>query len=85
MPLNYGYATVDATGFDFSSQSSQTVSGLWKQVDKAYKSGMPILLYGWDYNDVLISPTWVYVVPSSTSYIINDDFTVTNQDVVTAI
>lgn len=85
MPLNYGCATVDATGFDFSSQSSQTVNGLWAQIDRAYKSGMPILLYGWDYNDVPISPTWVYVVPSSTSYIINDDFTVTNKDVVTAI
>lgn len=85
MPFNNGCATVDATGFDFSSQSSQTVAGLWEQIDRAYKSGMPILLHGWDYNDVPISPTWVYVVPSSTSYIINDDFTVTNKDVVTAI
>lgn len=85
MPLNYGYATVDATGFDFSSESSQTIQGLWAQTDRAYKSGMPILLYGWDYNDVPISPTWVYVVPSSTSYIINGDFTVSNQDVVTSL
>ena len=46
---------------------------------------MPILMHGWDYNGAVISPTWVYVVPSSTSYIINGDFTVSNKDVVTAL
>ena len=85
MPLNYGYAVVDITGFDYSSDSSQTITGLWAQCDRAYKSGMPILMHGWDYNGAVISPTWVYVVPSSTSYIINGDFTVSNKDVVTAL
>ena len=36
--LSYGIAVVDATGYDYSSSSSQTVTGLYAQIDKAYKS-----------------------------------------------
>lgn len=50
--LSYGVAVVNATGYDYSSSSSQTVNGLYAQIDKAYKSGKPILLFGWDYNAV---------------------------------
>lgn len=34
--LSYGIAVVDATGYDYSSSSSQTVAGLYAQIDKAY-------------------------------------------------
>ena len=83
--LSYGIAVVDATGYDYSSASSQTVSGLYAQTDKAYKSGKPILLYGWDYNDVPLSPMYVYVMPSTNAYIIDGKISVSNADAVTRL
>ena len=83
--LSYGVAVVDATGYDYSSSSSQTVTGLYAQTDKAYKSGKPILLHGWDYNDVPLSPMYVYVMPSTNAYIIDGKISVSNADAVTRL
>ena len=83
--LSYGIAVVDATGYDYSSSSSQTVTGLYAQVDKAYKSGKPIMLFGWDYNDVPLSPMYVYVMPSTNAYIIDGKISVSNADAVTRL
>lgn len=83
--LSYGIAVVNATGYDYSSSSSQTVAGLYAQIDKAYKSGKPILWFGWDYNDVPLSPMYVYVMPSTNSYIIDGKISVSNVDAVTRI
>ncbi len=83
--LSYGIAVVDATGYDYSSSSSQTVSGLYQQIDKAYKSDKPILLFGWDYNDVILSPMYVYVMPSTNAYIIDGKISVSNADAVTRL
>lgn len=81
----FGYATVDATGYDYSSSSSQTVQGLYAQTAKAYASGMPILLHGWDYNDVPLSPMFVYVMPSTNAFIIDGKISVSNADAVTRL
>lgn len=83
--LSYGIAVVDVTGYDYSSSSSQTVSGVYAQIDKAYKSGKPILWFGWDYNDVILSPMYVYVMPSTNAYIIDGKISVSNADVVTRL
>lgn len=83
--LSYGIAVVDATGYDYSSSSSQTVTGLFLQLDKAYKSGKPILLFGWDYNDVPLSPMYVYVMPSTNAYVIDGKISVSNADAVTRL
>lgn len=83
--LSYGAAVIDATGYDYSSSSSQTVRGLYAQVDEAYKSGKPILLFGWDYNDVPLSPMYVYVMPSTNAYIIDGKISVSNADAVTRL
>ena len=83
--LSYGIAVVDATGYDYSSSSSQTVIGLYAQIDKAYKSGKPILLFGWDYNDTPLSPMYVYVMPSTNAYIIDGKISVSNADAVTRL
>ena len=85
MALNLGIATVDATGYDYSSASSQTITGLYAQTDKAYKSGMPILLHGWDYNDVSLSPMYVYVMPTTNAYIIDGKISVSSADAVTRL
>lgn len=83
--MNFGFATIDATGFDFSSESAQTIVGSYKQCDDAYKSGMSVILYGWDYNSVPISPTPVYIMPSTNSYIIDGKISVSNADVITIL
>ena len=83
--LSCGIAVVDATGYDYSSSSSQNVSGFYAQIDKAYKSGKPILLFGWDYNDVILSPMYAYVMPSTNAYIINGEISVSNDDAVTRL
>ena len=83
--LSYGIAVVDATGYDYSSSSSQTVTGLYAQIDKAYKSGKPILMFGWDYNDTPLSPMYVYVMPSTNAYIIDGKISVSNADAVTRL
>lgn len=85
MAMNFGFATIDATGFDFSSESAQTIVGSYKQCDDAYNSGMPVILYGWDYNSVPISPTPVYVMPSTNAYIIDGKISVSNADVITIL
>ncbi len=83
--LSYGIAVVDATGYDYSSSSSQTVTGLYAQLDKAYKSGKPILLFGWDYNDTPLSPMYVYVMPATNAYVIDGKISVSNADAVTRL
>lgn len=80
-----GIATVDATGFDYSDTNSQTVAGLWAQADKAYKSGKPVLLYGWDYNGTVMSPMYVYLMPSGTSYIVDGKISISNANAVTRL
>lgn len=80
-----GIARVDATGYDYSSSSSQTISGLYNQVDKAYKSGMQIQLFGWNYDGVLLSPMCVYVMPATNSYVIDGKISVSNADAVTRL
>lgn len=85
MAINFGIATVDATGYDYSSSSSQTIAGLYQQTDKAYKSGMPILLHGWDYNNVQLSPMFVYVMPTTDAYIIDGKISVSSADSVTRL
>lgn len=85
VPMNYGIAVVDATGYDYSDTESQTVAGLYAQVDAAYKTDMPILLCGWDYNNVAMSPMYVYVMPSTNAYVIDGKISVSNADAVTRL
>lgn len=80
-----GVAVVDITGFDLSSSSSQTVTGLYNQCEKAYASGKPVLVMGWDYNDAPVSPMFVYLIPSTNAYIIDNKYQVSNADAVTKL
>lgn len=80
-----GIAVVDITGYDYSDSSSQTISGLYAQCDKAYKSGKVILVTGWDYNGVIMSPMFVYVMPSTNAYVIDGKISVSNKDAVTQL
>lgn len=83
--LSYGYAVVDATGYDYSDSSSQTVQGLYAQCAAAYDSTMPVLMHGWDYNGVELSPMYVYLMPSTNAYIIDGKISVSSADAVTRL
>ena len=80
-----GIAVVDITGFDYSDSSSQTITGLYSKCDIAYKSGKVVLVKGWDYNGALMSPMFVYIMPSTNAYVIDGKLSVSNQDAVTRL
>lgn len=80
-----GIAVVDITGYDYSDSSSQTISGLYAKCDTAYKSGKVVLIKGWDYNGALMSPMYVYLMPSTNAYVIDGKLSVSNQDAVTRL
>ena len=80
-----GIAVVDITGYDYSSSSSQTITGLYNKVDVAYKSGKVILVKGWDYDGVILSPMFVYVMPATNAYVIDGKLSVSNADAVTRL
>lgn len=80
-----GVALVDATGYDYKKTSSQTVTGLYAQIDIAFKSGKLIMLGGWNYNNVPMSPTIVYVMPATNAYVVNGKINVSNVDAVTVL
>ena len=80
-----GIAVVDITGFDYSDTDSQTISGLYLKCKKAYESGKVVLVKGWDYNGTIMSPMFVYLLPSTNAYIIDGKISVSNQDAVTRL
>ena len=80
-----GIAVVDITGYDYYDTSSQTIAGLYNQCDKAYKSGKVVLIKGWCYDDVLMSPMFVYLMPSTNAYIIDGKISVSNANAVTRL
>ena len=80
-----GIAVVDITGFDYSDADSQTISGLYLKCKKAYESGKVVLVKGWDYDGTIMSPMFVYLLPSTNAYIIDGKISVSNQDAVTRL
>ena len=85
MEMPGGYFMVDASGYDYYDTESQTITGLYAQCQKAYASGKPVFLYGWDYNGVIMSPTVVYLLPSTNAFIIDGKISVSNADAVTRL
>ena len=80
-----GIAVVDITGFDYSDTDSQTITGLYSQCVKAYNSGKVVLVKGWDYNGAIMSPMFVYLMPSTNAFVIDGKISVSNQDAVTRL
>lgn len=85
MRMNDGYFMVDASGYDYSVTTSQTIAGLYAQCQKAYASGKPVILYNWEYDDVVMSPMMVYLLPGTNKFVIDGKLQVSNQDVVTVV
>lgn len=40
--VNGGYILVDCTGLDLNTDSKQTITGIFKKVETAFKSGKPV-------------------------------------------
>ena len=47
---NGGYIMVDCTGLDLNTATKQTISGIFNQVDTAFKSGKPVYAIGATFN-----------------------------------
>ena len=80
-----GIAVVDITGFDYSDTDSQTITGLYAKCQKAYDSGKVVLVKGWDYNGVAMTPMFVYLLKATNAYVIDGKISVSNQDAVTRL
>ena len=63
--MNGGYIIVDCTGLELTAQSKLTISGIYKQVDAAYKTGKPVLAVNCTFEDDIMSPVYVMVNPRS--------------------
>lgn len=80
-----GVAVIDITGYDYSDTDSQTVSGFYDKCNTAYNSGKVVLVKGWNYDGVVLSPMFVYLQPATNAFIIDGKISVSNLDVVTRI
>ena len=80
--MNNGYGKVDATGYDFSKSTQQTITGLYAQIEQAVKTGKVILLHGWNYDGKPLTPMFVYVMKSTNDYVIDGKIKVTSADKV---
>ena len=88
--MNGGYFMVNLKGLDLTSAEEQTITGLYDQMQKAIKSGKPLIGYGavWGSNsDSPLTPIhffaqqWNSTMVVGTSSILN--ITCTNADKVT--
>ena len=65
MKLNGGYAMIDLSGTDLAAGSKVTITGIYKILDTAYKSGKPIIAHNVVDGVKKISPTPVPVLNNS--------------------
>lgn len=88
-----GYIMVDCKGMNLLAQSSQTIDGLYKKVEEAYKSGKSIMACNCVYGTgVPLTPISVFAIEEDGTYIftasilqvrVADDDTVTIANLIT--
>lgn len=65
-----GYAMINCAGLLLTSGETQTIDGIWENVDSAYKSGKPCWVYNCGYNNGTLSPVPVMILDeSATEYV----------------
>ena len=57
--MNGGYTLVDCTGIELTTLTKQTVSGIRKKVETAYKANKPVYACGITYKDTIATPIQV--------------------------
>lgn len=64
-----GYTMVDCKGMNLLAQSTQTISGLFADVDSAFKTGKPIQAYNCVYGTgVALTPINVFAIKEAGNY-----------------
>lgn len=66
MKLNGGYAMIDLSGTDLAAGSKVTISGIYNRLDKAYKSGKPIIAHNIVDGSKNLSPVALATLKSNT-------------------
>lgn len=60
-----GYAMIDCKGLELTSESSQTITGLYRSVQEAVKSNKPVYAYNCEWEDDIMTPVSVMITPRS--------------------
>lgn len=88
--MNGGYVMVDGKGLDLTSNESQTITGLFKDLDNAIKTGKPVFGYNcvWGVNnDKPLSPLPIFLQKWNDDLIVGTcsilNVNITSSDVVT--
>lgn len=86
--MTSGYYMLDASGVDLTSQSTQTKTGIYKELQRAMKTGKPLIGYGMIWGEGKpLTPIHFFANQYAenlivcTSSILN--INVTNEDVIT--
>lgn len=65
-----GYVNVDCTGVELTTETAQTVAGIFERVVSAFKANKPIYAYNCTWEGDLMTPVAIMVTPrSSGNYI----------------
>ncbi len=57
-----GYIMIDCHGLDLLSESSQTISGLYSDIQTAMRIGKPIYAYNVNWGTLAITPIHVFAI-----------------------
>lgn len=63
-----GYAMIDCSGLVLTNNESQTINGMFKQMQNAYNSGKAIWAHNCGYNEGVLSPVPVMVLNEGGRY-----------------
>ena len=58
-----GYALVDCTGVELTSESKQTVAGIYNKIKKAYASNKPVYACNLTFSDKRVTPVNIFINP----------------------
>ena len=58
-----GYTMIDCTGISLSTETKQTVSGIYAKVKRAYNAGKAVFAQGCTFADLATTPIQVMVNP----------------------
>lgn len=65
-----GYSMIDCSGLVLTEEGTQTINGIYEQVDNAYKANKPCWAYNCGYNDGMLTPVPVMILnESATEYV----------------
>ena len=58
-----GYALVDCAGIELTSESKQTVAGIYNKIKKAYEGNKPVYACNLTFSDKRVTPVNIFINP----------------------